>query len=97
MSILVNGIIYLFLFLFLLDPPGDSQKDPMKWVYLSFCPSFRVSWHFLGTVSLVFSKFLYVTRNPYEVAHGRAEFSGKSFFVPKIGEIAPKWAKNGFF
>ena len=58
-------------------------------------PSFRLSvlplvlWSrcFLEIVSLVFSKFWHVPRNPYEIVHDRVRF----FLLPKLG----KWTKNG--
>ena len=42
----------------LLLDPGDSRKGPMKK---------GLSEHFLGFVSLVFSKLWHGARNPYEV------------------------------
>ena len=60
-------------------------------------PSVLPSRHFLGIVSLVFSKFWHGARNPYEVVRDRAGFSRKIFFAPKIGKMDPKWAKNRVF
>ena len=62
----------------------------------SVCPSGLQSVHlsarFLGIVSLVFSKFWHVARNPYKDMRNRAGFSEKFFFWPqKLG----KWTKNG--
>ena len=96
MSILVNGIIYLLLFLFLLDPPGDSQKDPMKWVYLSFCPSAHPSVCLGIFLELFFLNFVVLLETHMKLCM-TAEFSRKRFFVPKIGKIALKWAKNRVF
>ena len=61
------------------------------------CPSFRLSGYFLGSVLLVFSKFLHSVRNPYEVLRDRAGFSGEKKFCPKIGKMDQEWAKNMFF
>ena len=63
-------------------------------VCLSFCPSVR---HFLGIISLDFSKFWHDARNPYEVVCDRARFFRKIFFAPKIGKVGQKWAKTFFF
>ena len=60
----------------------------------SFRQSFRLSGHFLGIVSLVFSKFWRNARNPYEVVRDRAEFSREKNFCPKNWENEPK---TGFF
>ena len=62
----------------------------------SFCPSICPG-VCLEFVSLVFSKFWYNARNPYEVVCDRAGFSRKNFFAPKIGKMDQKWVKNGFF
>ena len=55
------------------------------------CPSFRLSFglsaHFLGIVSLVFSKFWHGARNPYEVVRD-------SWIFWKMDR---KWAKNRVF
>ena len=55
------------------------------------CPSFRLSFglsaHFLGIVSLVFSKFWHSARNPYEVVRD-------SWIFWKMDR---KWAKNRVF
>ena len=57
----------------------------------SVCPSvrpfFRLSGRSLGIVLLVFSKFWHDARNPYEVGHGRAEFSRKIFFFEYIKRV----------
>ena len=53
--------------------------------------------HFLGIVSVAFSKFCYVSRNPYEIVHGRAGFCEKIFFCPKNWENGPKMYQNRFF
>ena len=59
------------------------------------CPSFRpsvlVSRCFLGNISLVFSKFWHVARNPYQVVQDRARFSRKNIFCPQ------NRLKTGFF
>ena len=47
--------------------------------------------HFLGIVSLVFSKFWHGARNPYEIVRDRAGFFSKVFLPPKLG----KWTENG--
>ena len=52
-------------------------------------PSILQSRHFFEIVSLVSSEFLLGARNPYEVVHDRARFSGKNFF-PKMDQ------KQGF-
>ena len=61
----------------------------------SALPSFRLL-RFLGIVSLVFSKFWYGARNPYEVVRDRARFFGKKLFAPKIGKMDQEWVKKGF-
>ena len=63
----------------------------------SFHPSFCLSRCFLGIESLGFSKLWHDARNPYEVVCGRAAFSRKKYFAPKIGKIGQKWAKNRVF
>ena len=64
---------------------------------LSCCPSFRLPGHFLGIVTLVFSKFWHNAKNPYQNVRGRVGFSRKIFLSHKLG----KWTKNepkwGFF
>ena len=50
-----------------------------------------LSGHFLGIVSLVFSKVWHGARNPYEVVHDRAGFSKRKILLSKLG----KWTKNG--
>ena len=57
----------------------------------SFCPSILLSGHFLGILSLVFSKFWHGARNPYEVVQGQY------FCDSKIGKMDQKWAKNRIF
>ena len=42
--------------------------------------------HFLGIVSLVFSKFWDGSRNPYEVVRDRAGFLRKRLLPPKLGK-----------
>ena len=69
--------------------------DPEDRISPSFCQSFRLSGHFLGNVSLFFSKFWHGARNPNEVARDRAEFSGKFVFASKLGKIDQKWTENG--
>ena len=60
-------------------------------VHPSLLLYFCLSRHFLGIVSLVFSRFFHGARNPYEIVHGRAEFRGKCFFVPKLGNVIEKF------
>ena len=55
----------------------------------SAVPFVFLSRRFLGIVSLVFSEFWYGARNPYEVVHDRAGFSGK-IFCPNVWENGPK-------
>ena len=50
-----------------------------------------------GILSLVFSEFWHGARNPYEVGHGRARFSGKKIFALKFGKMDQKWGKNKVF
>ena len=64
---------------------------------LSFCLFFHLSGHFLGIVSLVFSKFWYGARNPIEVVNDRVGFSRKKIFAPKIGKMDKKWSKSLVF
>ena len=74
--------------------PSISGMGPIK-QGLSVLPSFRLSWHFLGLVSLIFFKFWHGARNLYEVVHDKAKFPRKSilfctnsmfgkFFIPEI-------------
>ena len=63
----------------------------------SVLPSFYLSGHFLGMVSLIFSKFWVGARNLYEVVRDRDGFSGKILFAPKMGKMDQKWAKNKVF
>ena len=42
--------------------------------------SFRLSRRFPGIISLVFSEFWLVARNPYELVHDRVGFSSKKKF-----------------
>ena len=53
--------------------------------------------NFLGIVSVAFSKFCYVSRNPFEIVHRRAGFCEKIFFCPKNWENGPKMDQNRFF
>ena len=67
---------------------------------LSVLPSFRLSGHFLGIVSVVFSKFWHGGRNPYEVVRDRAISTEKKknyYFPQKLGNGPVKWSKTGFF
>ena len=94
-------LAFIFLFLYLFGPPSVSWKGPMKYGLSTF-PSVLLSFHLfgclLGIESLVFSKFWYDAKNPYEVVCDRAGFSRKNFFAPKIGKMNQKWVKNrGFF
>ena len=57
--------------------------------------SFRLSRRFPGIISLVFSEFWLVARNPYELVHDRVGFSSKKNSL-KIGKMYQKWAKNSF-
>ena len=59
-------------------------------------PSFRLSVHFLGIVSLVFSKFWHGAKNPYEVVFDSLTFRRKDF-GSSIGKMDQKWAKNKVF
>ena len=52
-------------------------------VLLSFC---TFSWNFIRN-----------PRNPYEIASDSQIFQILFFFVPKIGKMDKKWAKNCFF
>ena len=52
-------------------------------------PFIRLSGHFLGIVSLVFSKFWHGARNLYDV-RDRPGFSRKILFAPKIGNTDQK-------
>ena len=61
----------------------------MKWG-LNVLLSFRLSGHFLGIASLVFSKFWHGARNPYEVVRDIAGFSRKKIFSPKIERMDQK-------
>ena len=78
--------------MFLLDrpPPPPLLAGRVLWnrVCLSFCPSFGLSFplsrHFLGIVSLVFSKFWHDARNPYEVTCGRGRFPRKTILCMLI-------------
>ena len=82
--------------------PKKSEKQSLKnnsiWVQLHFLwfvlPSFHLSGHFVGIVSLVLSRFWHGARNSYEVMHDRARFSGKILFTQKIWKMNQKWAKN---
>ena len=60
----------------------------------SLCLSFHLSGHFLGIVSLFFSKFWHGSRKPHEVVRDRAGFSGEKKFCPRNWENGPK---TGFF
>ena len=61
-------------------------------------PFFRLSGHFLGIVSLVFSNFLHGARNPYEVVCDRAGFSGKkSSLRQKLGIYWICWIIKSYF
>ena len=62
-------------------------------IFLSIFPSVLLSGRFRGIVSLVFSKFLHGTRNPYEIGMTEPDFSER-FFAPKIGKMDHKWARN---
>ena len=59
-------------------------------------PFIRLSGHFLGIVSLVFSKFWHGARNPYEVVCDSLTFRRKDF-GSSIGKMDQKWAKNKVF
>ena len=56
----------------------------------------RLSGHFLGIVSLVFSKFWHGARNLYEILFDRAGFSGKIFLSRKL-ENGPRMGQNRLF
>ena len=61
-------------------------------------PPVILSRHFLGIVSLVFSKFWHGTRIPCKVVRDRAGFSGKIFFLAqKLGKWVQNGPKTGFF
>ena len=60
-------------------------------------PSVLQSRRFLGILSLVFSEFRHGARNPYEVVHDRAGFSGKSFLPQNLGKWTKNWPKIGLF
>ena len=83
---------HLFIYLFM-GPPALAGRV----LWNRACPSFCLSGHFLGIVSLVCSKFWHDARNPYVVVRDRALFSRKNFFAPKIGKMGQKWAKNRVF
>ena len=64
---------------------------------VAFRPPFRLSGHFLGIVSLVFSKYWHGARNPYEIVCYSRIF-WKRFLLPqKLGKWTKKWTKNRFF
>ena len=64
----------------------------------SILPSFGLSRHFLGIVSLVFSKFWHGARNPYEFVYDRAGFSTIFFFFPpKIWKRTKTGLETVFF
>ena len=77
----------------------ESFLDPRLWPERSYKigsvrPSFRLFGHFLRIVSLVFSKFWYGARNPYEVVWICASqiwILQKKFLPQKLR----KWTKNG--
>ena len=80
--------------------PNGSRNGPIKKglsVLLSKFPSFGLTGHFLGIVSLIFSKFWHGARIPCDVVLDRVGFSRKFFLPPKIGKMGPKWAKNRVF
>ena len=63
----------------------------------SVFPFSRLSRHFLGIASLVFSKLWHGARNSYEVVCGRTEFSWKTFFPQKLRKWTKKGPKTRFF
>ena len=73
--------------------PGGNRKGLIK-QGLSVLSSVLLSRRFLRIVSLFFSEFWRVARNPYEVVRDRNGFSGKKFFAQKFGKMDQKWAKN---
>ena len=58
-------------------PPTVAVRFLWNRVCLSVLPSVLLSRHFLGNVSLVFSKFWHGARNPCEVVSDRARSSRK--------------------
>ena len=77
-----------------LRPPAVAKRVLENSICLSFPLSFCLFGHFLGIVSLIFSKFCHGARNLYKVVDDRAGFSGKIFFALKIGKMG---LKQGFF
>ena len=73
---------------------GYAHPSVRSSVHPSVSPS---ACHFLGTVSLVFSKFWHGARNLFDVVSDRTGFSRKKTFAPKIQKIDQKWAKNRVF
>ena len=58
-------------------------------------PSFCLYRHFLGNVSLVFSRFWHGARNPYEVVC-QSQIFWKKFFCPQNWENEPKMGQKLF-
>ena len=80
----------------------DPRRYPQGYykivsVHPSVLPSVRLSRHFVGIVSSVFSEFWYGTRNPYKVVRDRTGFSGKNFLPKNLGKWSKNWPKTGFF
>ena len=63
------------------------QRPEKSYEIGSVHPSVLPSGHFLGIVSLIFSKFGHSARNPYKVVCDRTRFSVKNVFAPKIGKM----------
>ena len=87
--------IWFFLFIFF-GPPTLAWSVLWNSGCLSFHLSFHLSRCFLGTVSLVSSKFWHDARNPYQVLCGSWIFQKKNFCLKNWGNGTKMGQKQDF-